>query len=276
VLRQTLAPTELIIVVDGPIAKELDDALIAATNKTQVPVVVKALAKNSGLWNARNVGLSACTNDEVALHDADDLMHPERLRIQAEVFKAENLAVLGSPVLEFDIFNSQIVGMRRTPVQTPLKHSDFWLRNPIHHSSVMISRSAIAEVGQYRNLPGVEDLDLWRRLARRGAPIRNDTRIVQILGTSEELLHRRRSSRVMLRSEFHLAKDSLVTPERFRRIKATSALGIRCSYRLAPVPMMHLAQRRFLRAAQPYPLENVAKFMAAAPMNVDNSRQESS
>ena len=45
------------------------------------------LAKNMGLGNALNIGLSACTYDLVARMDSDDLSLPNRFEAQLKVFE---------------------------------------------------------------------------------------------------------------------------------------------------------------------------------------------
>ena len=268
IYSQSRKPDELVVVVDGQISKPLQDSLHGAIRHASVPTFVEVLPNNRGLWFARNVGLSLCTSDMVALHDADDVMHPDRLSIQSKVFEEENLSVLGCPVLEFDTTSFRVVGARKTPVGRQLQYSDFWLTNPIHHSSVMLSRSQVGAVGLYRNLPGVEDLDLWRRLAQVGASVANDSKIVQILGTSNALLRRRRIDRTMFLNELYIAKDSFKVSRPSKKIRTILSLGIRCAYRLTPVPLMRSAQERFLRSDYQGTSQNLEQFLSQPPTDI--------
>jgi glycosyltransferase involved in cell wall biosynthesis len=268
IYQQSLEPDELVVVVDGPIPDVLNAALRAAVRGARVPTNIEVIPTNHGLWNARNVGLSLCSQNTVALHDSDDVMHPNRILIQQREFQATNVSVLGCPVFEFDTTCYDIVGARVTPVGKPLKESDFWLRNPIHHSSVMLSKRDVQAVGNYRNLPGVEDLDLWRRLARSGASLANDTRVVQALGTSQDLLRRRRISRSMLVNELRLARDSIQRTSTSDRLRTIIALGIRCTYRVAPTNAMKLGQQRFLRRPYKGPPHNLDEFLTQSPFDI--------
>jgi glycosyltransferase involved in cell wall biosynthesis len=271
VQRQSLQPAELVIVVDGHVPQSLKRVLQLAVDYKEITAVVEFLPERRGLWNARNVGLTVCQHDTVALHDADDIMHPQRLEIQSELFQSHKVSVLGSPVLEFATVTQQIVGIRETKSEDNLSHSDFWLKNPIHHSSVMLSRSSVVEVGRYRNLPGVEDLDLWRRLARSGAAIRNDSRVVQLLGTSDALLQRRRMTRHLLRNEFQIARDFSKSPEQSAFIRAGIGFLLRCSYRMLPNVLMRPTQAHFLRSGRLVRPNTVDEFLALPPIDLTDT-----
>lgn len=82
VALQTLKPDEVILVQDGPISVELDDALEDAIENAPVPVSRVLLERNLGLANALTVGLTHCTHDIVARMDADDIAMPNRFEVQ--------------------------------------------------------------------------------------------------------------------------------------------------------------------------------------------------
>ncbi len=271
--RQSLRPDELVVVVDGPISRELETVLEASLMEDPIKSTIHRLPNNRGLWFGRNVGLSICRNETVALHDADDIMHPERLRLQARIFQLHELSVLGCPAWEFEPATSKIVGLRKTPVNRNLTKGDFRLTNPIHHSSVMLSRSDATAVGAYRNFSGMEDLDLWRRLARQGARIVNDTKILQALGTSTELLKRRRLTRKTFRNEIRLAQDSFKSVTGLERFQTSFNLFLRCAYRILPPSVMGLAQETFLRVrTSGYP-STLDEFVCREPLDLPVTSQ---
>lgn len=95
--------------------------------------------------------------------DADDIAEPNRLKEQAR-FLIDNrrTGLVGSAM--------SVIGQPNRLIDQP--NDDATLRwalrfkNPVNHPSVMLRRSAVLEVGNYRPLAaGREDYDLWARLA---------------------------------------------------------------------------------------------------------------
>ena len=63
------------------------------------------------------------------------------------------------------------------------------IKNPIHHVSVFFKKNIIQEIGCYRNIPKVEDYDLWLRLYRY-SKFRNNRDAFSPQQTSCGLQHR--------------------------------------------------------------------------------------
>lgn len=80
-LAQTYRDVELIVVNDGSTD---DTPRILASFGDRIRLIHR---KNGGVAAARNTGLRAATGEFVAWMDNDDLMHPERVRLGAEVMK---------------------------------------------------------------------------------------------------------------------------------------------------------------------------------------------
>ncbi|WP_433974166.1 glycosyltransferase [Tunturiibacter lichenicola] len=97
--------------------------------------------------------------------DADDVMYPERLRMQVAFMQEHpEVGVAGSEV-EF-IDNEGNVRPHTTPYATQdadLRWLVRWI-NPISHPSVIFRRSVVMNVGNYRDLKPFEDHDLWFRV----------------------------------------------------------------------------------------------------------------
>lgn len=250
IFAQTLTPRQLVVVIDGAISAELQRTIDSKLALANCPYVVEHLSKNSGLAIARNIGISHCRTDLIALHDADDIMHPERLQVQTALFMSLKPAVLGTTAYEFDVSSRMIVGQRRTAVERPLRMSDVWLTNPIHHSSVLMSKGDVTAVGLYHECPGAEDLNLWRRLIRDGAVVTNTRHVLQALGTNSLLLKRRRISAALLHGEVRLAIDQLRSAKLSEAITAPASFLTRCTYRTLPLPLMTLFQRQYLRTSK--------------------------
>ena len=107
-----------------------------------------------------------CKTELCARIDADDINFPERLEQQIAFLDAHpEVAVLGSQMYYID----EKGDLGESLYNVPLHHNDIvytMLRsNCVAHPSAMFRRSAILEIGNYKELPNVEDYDLWLRVA---------------------------------------------------------------------------------------------------------------
>jgi glycosyltransferase involved in cell wall biosynthesis len=267
VTAQTLLPNELIIVVDGPIQPDIRNYLAYLPMSVPFPVVVYQLEDNHGLWFARNVGLRLSNSDLVALQDADDVMHPDRLSVQRQWLLRHGASVVGSIAVEFENASNRIICFRRTPLRSELRLQDFLIRNGFHHSSVMFLKPDITAIGGYRNLPGVEDIDLWRRLLSTQARLVNIPMALQALGTDLALLRRRRFSKAIFHVEIQLATHLLSLLPGYRKVLVPLSCAIRVGYRLLPLKAMALAQKLFLRSTDVMLPNDMDEFLSERPMD---------
>lgn len=265
VASQSVRPDQLVVVVDGPVPTSLDEVLSSGLRLFDGCVTIERLDKNRGLWNARNVGIDICRNEIIAVHDADDLMHRDRLLVQFGLFRSLCLDVLGCVCVEYSPESNKLVGLRAMCVGSFMSPAHLRWRNPIQHSSVMFSKTSVSRVGLYRNRPGVEDLDLWRRLVRSGARVTNSKNVLQALGTNSSLLKRRRISVKVFCSEILLAWDELRSDQGFGRLLALPAFFVRCAYRLLPIRIMGVAQKSILRDQLPLRLTCIEDFLNTRP-----------
>jgi hypothetical protein len=61
----------------------------------------------------------------------------------------------------------------------------------MNHPTVMFRKSAALMAGDYRDMPGFEDYDLWLRMIRQGARLGNLGEILVYMRTSGEFYRRR-------------------------------------------------------------------------------------
>lgn len=123
VFEQTVSPTEVVLVEDGPLTTELNTVITDFSERYSALKIVK-LAKNMGLGNALNVGLSACTYSLVARMDSDDLSLPNRFETQLKVFEKDlEVSVVGGWISEFENNPEQIISYRKVPeFDSEIKH----------------------------------------------------------------------------------------------------------------------------------------------------------
>ena len=188
--QQKLKPDEVIAVIDGEINTDLEAVVSQFAKQDDFRVQLIRLPTAKGLWNGRNQGIAASRNEFIALHDADDVMHPDRLRVQIGQVLSNNFDVLGSPVFEFDSISGEIIGLRKFDTDKVILKKMLW-QNVINNSSVMLRKSAVDSVGGLRNVYLAEDYDLYLRLLRAGKNISITNEVLQAFSVDGKTSKRR-------------------------------------------------------------------------------------
>lgn len=136
VLSSTFTDFELILVDDA----STDDGLLKVRAMGDPRIIVLESPVNTGRAAAANRGLVAARGEYVAVLDADDLMHPERLARQVAYLDCEpGVAVCGSWMLQFGAVNGVLEG----PVSDELIRSRMLQGIPLFYGSSMFRRSCV-------------------------------------------------------------------------------------------------------------------------------------
>ena len=164
---QTVAPAEVVLVLDGPVGAELHAAIDAFDAAHPGLLLQVPLAKNGGLGRALQAGLARCACPVVARMDADDYSRPGRCAAQLAKL-AEGYDMVGCNVSEFSSDRAHPGALRVLP-ETHEQIVRFGKRRtPFAHPAFMVRRAALEAVGGYRDAPYAEDFDLFARLLRAG------------------------------------------------------------------------------------------------------------
>lgn len=150
-VQQTWPNIEILLVDDAS-----QDGTVAAAHelaKLHPCITVICSERNQGAYPTRNLGMIHATGDFVTVHDADDWSHPEKIERQMQALLADTDLVATvsswvrvSPTLNF--LGLWMVGGR------------FVERN---HSSALIRRSVLSEVGLWDEVRVSADSEfLWR------------------------------------------------------------------------------------------------------------------
>ena len=170
---QTLVPTEIVIVKDGPVPREIDEVISCFIQHCSIDTSVVPLKENRGLGNALNEGLARCNNNVIARMDADDISMKERFEVQFGVLRAGEYDLVGSVVEEFSSENPRVSRLRKVPET----HDDIVRfakrRNPVNHPTVMFRKEAVEAAGGYKEIAGFEDYFLWARMLVNGSKFFN-------------------------------------------------------------------------------------------------------
>jgi len=163
ILNQTFADFEFIIIDDG--STDATNQIIDSYSQEDDRIILIS-KKNTGLADSLNAGIGISMGDYIARMDADDLSAKERLYIQLTFLEDNsNIALVGTWAYLIDLY-------RNTKKECKPPTSDRDIRkymqkdNPFIHSSVMFRRHVIGKVGYYNLVKGMEDYDLWLRIAK--------------------------------------------------------------------------------------------------------------
>ena len=231
ILRQNYQPNEVVIVLDGPINDNLKEVISHFLGQKQTLFRVIETTMTTGLWNARNIGIEAAKNEFIALHDADDVMHPSRLHLQAAKIEAIMADVIIGPVIEFDAESERVIGVRRLCDNSSFERK-MLLQNTINHSSVMLRKSKVLEVGGYRNIYLAEDYDLWLRMLKCNKKFYCDSQILQGFSVDKKLSSRRGGLK-FFKSEFQISR-SVSNLGKLSMLKLFFVFVLRIVYRTSP------------------------------------------
>jgi len=129
---------------------------------------------HQGLVAALNAGLERCQGELVARMDADDVIDPRRLELQATLLRQDpSLDLVACLVRHFpDESVGQGYRIYEEWLNSLVEHEEIlrerFVESPMPHPAVMARRRVLAEAGGYRETGGPEDYDLWLRLAAAG------------------------------------------------------------------------------------------------------------
>ncbi len=172
-VNQTLQPSEIILVVDGPVGEDINKTL--SDLQTQIPYLnIIRLEKNMGLGHALNIGLAHTNYEFVARMDSDDISAPERCEKQVKYLSDNNdIAIVGGQITEFIENKNNIVGKRIVPCYSEDIERYLKSRCPFNHMTIMGRKSKILEAGNYLDLHFNEDYYLWIRMYEHGCKFAN-------------------------------------------------------------------------------------------------------
>lgn len=170
---QSVKPTEIVLVQDGPVPDDLTQIIEAWKCKLGETLRIISLPENRGLGAALQVGLDVCSHEIVARMDADDIALPDRFEKQlAFLSQQPDVDLLGSWVTEMS-YSGDTLGVRKNPRVHEQILSSLW-SCPIIHPSVMMRRSKVLDSGNYN--PAYrrrQDYELWFRCAQNGLKFYN-------------------------------------------------------------------------------------------------------
>ena len=160
--RQSLSQFEFVIVDDGSEDRTPEILVEAQVADPRIRVISMP---RLGRAPALNVAWTHANGLYIANLDADDMAEPNRLERQLAFLQHHpevGLVGTASRVFYEDTGKEMV---RRPPTSDPELRRALVRYNPFQHSSVMMRRHVLEEVGGYtEDLSGWEDFDLWVRI----------------------------------------------------------------------------------------------------------------
>lgn len=191
IYKQTAVPNDIVLVVDGPVGKELKEAIAMLQSEIGVLNVIW-LPTNQGHATARQTGLDAAKNELCAVMDADDIAVSDRFEKQLKAFEEHpEVSVVGGVINEFIRTTDNVVGTRVVPEHDEEIKDYLKARCPMNLVTVMLKKSDVMTVGGYIDWYCEEDYYLWVRLALAGYKFYNIQENLVDVRVGEEMYQRR-------------------------------------------------------------------------------------
>ena len=190
ILNQSVKPTEVVLVVDGPVPEKLERTIREYEAAHCFKVIW--LPENVGHGGARRTGLEHCSYDLVALMDADDISVPDRFEKQLLEFERNpGLSVSGGIISEFCGDPENVVGVRKVPSGHHEIMSYMKVRCPMNQMTVMFHKPDVIRAGGYQDWYCNEDYYLWIRMYLQGMRFGNIPEVLVNVRVGEEMYQRR-------------------------------------------------------------------------------------
>ena len=171
ILAQTFKNFEIIIVYDEENLNNQD--FIRKISKMDKRIEIIFNKKNYGAGISRNIGINNAKGKYIAFIDADDVWNKNKLRIQYNYMKKNNILVSHTSYQIMDEKNEVISrrDAKKLGYERLLKSCDIGL------STVMVKKKIFNNQIKFPNIKTKEDYILWLRIARKGIvfkPIKKD------------------------------------------------------------------------------------------------------
>lgn len=245
-IDQTIKPSEIILVLDGPIGNELNACLNNWKSVIGEVLKILSLPSNVGLGKALNAGLEVCKYDWVFRMDTDDVCLPDRFEKQIKYIKNHPAVVLFSgQILEFNVSPKDANVLKSVPLYHDQILKTAQKRSPFNHMTAAYRKSVIESIGGYQHHLYMEDYNLWLRVIGAGYIVGNHPDILLYARVGNGM-HSRRKGIKYIKSEKQLLdlkkKLNLQNP-----LYANILFLMRSVFRLLPANFLGNIYNTFLR-----------------------------
>ena len=236
IFHQTVKPTKIIIVADGPVCQSVNSALDRVNTHDCVSVI--RTKENRGSGQARALAIEHSTAPLIALMDSDDISLEDRFEKQLYFIQNLDADVVGGRIAEFHSIPGDQDFIRSVPLMHEHICKAFKWKNAMNHVTLLFKREAYEKAGGYNNFPYFEDYDLMVRMIISGSKFANQEDILVNVRTGEGFLSKRRGWSYLVEEQkqfyrFHKMKFipfflylGIAMPRMIARIMPMSILSI--------------------------------------------------
>lgn len=162
VLNQTYKDSIEIVVINDGSTDGCEKIVEQMISENQTNRIIKLISKtNGGVSSARNRGIKESQGTWVAFLDSDDIWHPIKLEIIANLLNSnKNINFIGHPytLYDFDVYNNQ-----NKMILKSISLNKLLLRNLFQTSCVLVNKNIVQDFNQ--SMTHMEDYELWLRIA---------------------------------------------------------------------------------------------------------------
>lgn len=218
-VNQSVKPTEIVLIQDGPVPDELTVLLKEYEEKYGELMHIIRLEKNGGLGNALRLGVENAKYDICARMDSDDICLPDRFEKQLAFLEAHpECDIVGGQMTEFIDSPDNIVGRREVPLSNKEIYDFMKSRCALNHVTVMFRKEAVLKVGNYQDWFWNEDYYLWVRMMLAGCKFANIPEVaVNVRSGADQ--YARRGGKKYFESEIGIKrlmlKEGMITKAQF-------------------------------------------------------------
>ena len=242
--RQTIKPTEIVLVCDGILTQDLYNEI--EDIKNLIPILkVYQLSTNVGSGPASCFGVEKCNTDIIARMDSDDYSEKTRFEKQIKAFEENpNLIMVGTNILEK---NTEFTAFKTVPEKTEEIREYSKFRNPFNNPSSMMKKEYILKVGNYRKFRYLEDYDLTMRLIHDN-PTKDFLNIQEplVIMQTNNSSYLRRGGLLYVKTEFFLQAD-FYRRGYISKVELCRNIFIRNIVRVMPNSMRKLIYKKKMR-----------------------------
>lgn len=166
VLKQTFSDFEFIIVDDKSTDNSPETITAWMIKDSRIKIIKND--QNIGLTKSLNNAIRESGGEYIARIDVDDICYPERIANQVAFLDVhQGYALVGSWAEIID-YKNNILRVVKYPTECVDLKKDLIKYNPFFHSSIMIRKSVLDDVGLYNeNFKFAQDYELYFRIAKK-------------------------------------------------------------------------------------------------------------